>query len=169
MEFRRAGALGYSPSIYEITVSDIDRTGAFSSDVSLPGHQIYERSDIDRAGSRWISLAIGGSLRSAASLRIAGCRSTWGQRPFGNVRVAISTALLRNEISPGLENAGLFALSRPFCSTLMAFVLSRATLAPVQKISAQLDRITAGESDVEPVAANGRVRAGELENQPDWP
>ena len=36
-------------------------------------------------------------------------------------------------------------------STLLALVVSRASLAPIDRISAQLDRISAGEFDLEPV------------------
>lgn len=147
-------AMGYSASVYEITVSDSDGTALVSSDVSLPGRKIYQRPDI-------AALVRGGFLSQLAVLYGAprvyeyALPFNLGARPFGEVRVAISTALLRNEISPGLENAGLFAAGAVLVSTLMAFVLSRATLAPVQKISAQLDRITAGESDVEPVLQTG--------------
>jgi signal transduction histidine kinase/HAMP domain-containing protein len=147
-------SMGYSASVYEITVSDADRTALVSSDASLPGRQVYRRPDVGplvRSGF-FSQLAV---LYGPPRVYEYVLPFNLGARPFGEVRVAISTALLRNEISPGLKEAGLFAAAAVLISTLVAFVLSRATLAPVQKISEQLDRITAGESDVEPVLRKG--------------
>ena len=40
-------------------------------------------------------------------------------------------------------------------STLFVFVVSRIALAPIERISAQLDRISAGHFDAEPVVERG--------------
>ncbi|MGC1170698.1 MAG: ATP-binding protein, partial [Candidatus Acidiferrales bacterium] len=66
-------------------------------------------------------------------------------------RVGLSSALIRSEISPSLISAGYYALGSVLLSTLLALIVSRASLAPIDRISAQLDRISAGEFDLEPV------------------
>jgi PAS domain S-box-containing protein len=74
---------------------------------------------------------------------------------FGTVRVAFSTGLLLAEISPTLRKSGLIVLLAVLISTALAAVVSRATLAPLQGISAQLDRISAGQYDMPPPEVRG--------------
>src|SRR5258706_7267344 len=76
---------------------------------------------------------------------------TMGGEPFGEVRVGVSISLLRNEILPSLRNSAAIALVALLVSTGLAMVVSGATLAPLQEISTQLDRISAGQF-VAPVA-----------------
>src|ERR1700689_5021575 len=142
-------AIGYSPTIYEITISDLDGIVLVSSDPSVRGEKIAQRPPVD-------SLVRGGFFQQLRTLygpplvyedslpfNIGG--------PFGDIRIGLSSALIRNEISPGLESAGYYALASVLLSTLLALIVSRASLAPIDRISAQLDRISAGEFDLEPV------------------
>jgi PAS domain S-box-containing protein len=64
------------------------------------------------------------------------------------IRVAMSTGLLLNEISPSLRTSGTIVLVALVISTLLAAVVSRAALAPLRDIAAQLDRISAGQYDI---------------------
>jgi PAS domain S-box-containing protein len=75
-----------------------------------------------------------------------------GSEPFGDIRIAIQTGLMRTEISPGLRSAGWLALAAVIISTLLAAMVSHVSLAPLARISAQLDRISAGEFEPEPEA-----------------
>src|SRR5258708_34726758 len=70
---------------------------------------------------------------------------TKGKQPFGEVRVAISSGLLLREISPTLSTSGTIVLLALVISTVLAALVSGATLAPLRDIAAQLDRISAGE------------------------
>ena len=75
---------------------------------------------------------------------------------------------MRDEISPGLSSAAYWALGSVLLSTLLAFLVSRITLAPLARISKQLDRISAGEFDLEPAVERGdELGAGEHENHRD--
>jgi PAS domain S-box-containing protein len=80
---------------------------------------------------------------------------TMGGEPFGEVRVGISISLLRNEIMPSLRNSAAIALVALLVSTGLAMVVSGATLAPLQDISTQLDRISAGQFDAPVAQATG--------------
>jgi len=68
-------------------------------------------------------------------------------KPFGEVRVVLSSGLLLNEIAPSLKTSGTIVLVALVISALLAAVVSGATLAPLRDISAQLDRISAGQYD----------------------
>ncbi len=144
-------AIGYAPTIYEITITDQSAKALVSSDAALRGRQIPVKPNA--------------SLLDHASL-LEQIRTLYGPPkvyqvtlpfdvsgvPFGEIRVDMSTALLRDEISHGLLGAGQIALGAVLFATLLAAVLSRIALAPLARISDQLDRISAGQFDVEPVA-----------------
>ena len=70
-------------------------------------------------------------------------------------RTLRASALLRDQISPALLKAGYWALGAVVLSTLLALLLSKVALAPIERISAQLDRISAGQFDAEPVVERG--------------
>jgi PAS domain S-box-containing protein len=143
-------AIGYSPTIYEITISDRDGIVLVSSDAALRGEKIAQRPPVD-------AIVRGGFFEQIRTL--TGPPQVYedslpfvlGSEPFGDIRIGLSSSLIRNEISPGLRSAGYYALGSVLLSTLLAFVVSRFSLAPIDRISAQLDRISAGEFDLEPV------------------
>ena len=143
-------AIGYAPTIYEITITDQSGKALVSSDA--------------KQRSRPIPVYPNASLLVRASF-IQQLRILYGPpriyqvtqpfdvsgAPFGEIRVDISTALLRDVISRGLYSAAEVALIAVLAATLLAALLSRVALAPLARISDQLDRISAGQFDVEPV------------------
>jgi PAS domain S-box-containing protein len=147
-------AVGYSPTIYEITISGDDGAILTSSDSSKRGQKAPVRASVD-------SLVHGGFIQQLRTLY--GPPQTYeyslpfslGSGPFGNIRIGLSSTLLRDEISPGLRSAGYWALASVLLSTLLALLVSRITLAPLERISKQLDRISAGEFDTEPAVERG--------------
>src|SRR5271156_4400627 len=147
-------AIGYSPTIYEITISDRDGIVLVSSDAALRGEKIAQRPPVD-------AIVRGGFFEQIRTL--TGPPQVYedslpfvlGTGPFGDIRIGLSSTLIRSEISSLLEAAGYYALGSVLLSTLLAFVVSRASLAPLERISAQLDRISAGQFDLEPAVARG--------------
>ena len=147
-------AVGYSPTIYEITISDRNGIVLVSSDASLRGQKVPVRPSV--------SSLVGDSFFRQLR-RLYGAPQTYelslpfniGSGPFGDIRIGMSSTLIRDEISPGLVSAGYWALGSVLLSTLLAFVGSRVSLAPIERILTQLDRISAGEFDLEPAVARG--------------
>jgi PAS domain S-box-containing protein len=143
-------AVGYSPTIYEVTISDRNGIVLVSSDSSQRGQKVADRPSMS-------SLVRTGFFEQLRTLygppQVYGYSLPFnlGPGPFGDVRIGLSSALIRDEISPGLQSAGLYALASVLLSTLLAAVVSRVSLAPIERITQQLDRISAGEFDVEPV------------------
>jgi PAS domain S-box-containing protein len=146
--------VGISPTIYEITIADRNGEVLLSSDSSLRDQKIGRRPEL----TSLVRASFFQQLRE-----LYGPPQTYetalpfqlGDAPFGDIRVGLSSALIRGQISPGLISAGYWALGAVLLSTLLAFVVSSATLAPLNRISTQLDRISAGEFDVEPLAERG--------------
>jgi PAS domain S-box-containing protein len=146
--------VGISPTIYEITISDVNGVVLVSTDASLRGQKVARRLPAD-------SLVRAGFFQQLRELY--GPPQTYefslpfrlSDVPFGGIRVGLSSALIRDQLSPGLESAGLWALGSVVLSTLLAFLVSSIALAPIGRISAQLDRISAGQFDPEPVVERG--------------
>jgi len=146
--------VGISPTIYEITITDANGGALVSSDASLRDLKVARRpplSSLVRAGFfQQMRLLYGPPQTYEFSLAFQ-----LGPQPFGDIRVGLSSALLRDQISPGLLSAGYWALGSVLLSTLLALLVSTIALAPIGRISAQLDRISAGQFDAEPVVGQG--------------
>ena len=144
--------VGYSPTIYEVSIADRDGVALVSSDASRPGRALPQRTPFDTL----TDLNFLGQLRVLYGpprvFEVSLPFDLSGQ-PFGEIRVGLSTALMRNSIERDLRRALLFGLGAILMSTLLAAVASHVALAPLARISAQLDRISRGETEVEPVAA----------------
>jgi PAS domain S-box-containing protein len=144
-------AVGYSKSIYEITISDRDGIVLISSDSGLRSEKVAMRPTVrslvhDQGFFQALRTLYGPPQVYEYSLPF-----NLGSSKFGDIRIGLSSALIRDEISPSLEKAGYYALGSVLLSTFLAFFVTRFSLAPIDRISAQLDRISAGEFDVEPV------------------
>jgi len=135
-----------TPSIYEVSITNNDGKVLISTDESLNGKFLARRTKISQLTQR-------GYLHQAKVL--AGPPQVYeldlpftnGDQPFGEVRVVVSSGLLLNDISSSVRKFGTIVLLALVISTLVAAVVSRATLAPLSDISAQLDRISAGQYD----------------------
>ncbi|MGH9455632.1 MAG: histidine kinase dimerization/phospho-acceptor domain-containing protein, partial [Terriglobia bacterium] len=68
-----------------------------------------------------------------------------GNRPFGDVRVGISTVFLRDQVNPRLRGALYLSLLVILLATASAAVLSFRALKPIAAISQELDRLARGE------------------------
>ncbi|HTS12210.1 MAG TPA: ATP-binding protein [Candidatus Limnocylindrales bacterium] len=146
--------IGFNASIIEITITDENGIVIASSDSTLRGQKVAARPSIS-------SLANAGFFQQLREL--FGPPQTYedslpfelNASPFGAVRVGLSSAFMGNEIQPGLISAAYWALGVLLLSTLLAFVVSSVSLAPLERISRQLDRISAGQFDLEPAVERG--------------
>jgi signal transduction histidine kinase len=145
--------VGYSFLVYEVSITDIDGTVLISSDASLPGKQSETRTNL----AQLVSSSFLGQLRAiygpprAYEVSYPFKLGPPGEQvPFGVIRVAAQTGLLRSEIAPALRSAALLALASVAISVLLAALVSSVSLAPLKRITAQLDRISKGEFDQKP-------------------
>ena len=141
-------AVGYSPTIYEVTIVDRDGTALVSSDSSLPGRRVTHTDKLDDlAKSSFLNqLRV---LYGPPRVYEVTLPFKLGAEDFGDIRIGLQTALMRTELLPSLRSAGLLALGAVVVSTLLAALVSHVSLAPLALISAQLDRISAGQLEGE--------------------
>jgi signal transduction histidine kinase len=145
---------GYSPLIYEVSITDVKGTVLVSSDASLPGKQSPARTSLATlVSSSFLSQlrVLYGPPRAYEVDYPFQLGTPGNQVPFGEIRVAVQTALLRNDITPALRSAGLLALASVGISVLLAGLVSSMSVAPLKRITAQLDRISKGEFDQKPL------------------
>lgn len=146
--------VGNSFLVYEVTIVDRDGTALISSDASLPGRKVLPRpplSELVNAGFIQQLRLIYGAPQAYDIAYPFKLGPPGRQMPFGDIRVALHTGLLAIEITPALRSALFFALISVLASVFLAAVVSTAILAPVERISAQLDRISRGEFDQKPL------------------
>src|SRR5882757_11426480 len=143
---------GDLPFLYELTIVDKDGVVLVSSDPARVGKTALRRPPF----SQLVQSSFVRQVRALAEqARIYDVDYPFKLRgnPFGEVRVAVSTALLFNDIRPRLQRWGTIALLALVLSTFLAAVVSGAALAPIRDILAQLERISVGVYDVPATAA----------------
>ena len=144
-------AVGYTATIYEITITDQNGIVLISSDSGLRGQKLALRPDISSLVRRQGFFQELRTLYGPPQVYEYRYAFDLNQSKFGDIRIGMSSALIRDEISPSLKKAGYYALGSVLLSTFLAFLVTRVSLAPIDRISAQLDRISAGEFDFEPM------------------
>src|SRR5579863_9387555 len=146
--------VGYSPLIYEISVTGVDGTVLVSSDKSLPGKSAAARTNLAQLVSSGFMeqlRVLYGPPRTYEVDYAFQIGPPGNQIPFGVIRVAVQTGLLRISITPALRSAALLALASVGISVLLAAIVSSISLGPLKRITAQLDRISKGEFDQKPL------------------
>ena len=133
-------------SIYEVSITDEEGMVLVSTDEAMQGKFVPRRTPLSQLTQRGLSHAVR-ILAGPPRVYEFDYPFNNGNEPFGEVRVAISSGLLVNDLLPSLRKLFTIVLLALVISTVLAAVVSRAALAPLAKISAQLDRISAGQYD----------------------
>src|SRR5438067_2035139 len=147
-----------STAIYEVSIIDQDGIVLISSDKSQEGKIHLRHNPLSELMQRGFLHQVT-VLRGSSRIYEYSFPFKAGQ-PF-DIRVAMSTGLLLDEISPSLRKSGTIVLVAVVISTLLAAVVSRATLAPLRDIAAHLDRISAGQYDAPSPDVKGFAGSGD--------
>ncbi len=136
-----------NPLIYEVSIADSEGMVLISTDESLPGTYLPRRTSLNQLVQRNFLHQVK-VLAGRSKVYELDYPFTKSNQPFGEVRVVLSSRFLLSDIGPSLRTSGTIVLVALVISTLLAAVVSGATLAPLRDIAAQLDRISAGQYDV---------------------
>jgi PAS domain S-box-containing protein len=149
-----------NPLIYEVSITDLDGMVLVSTDENLPGSFLPRRTPIAQLVQRnflhQVKVLAGPSKVFELDFPFSN-----GNKPFGEVRVALSSGFLLNDIAPSLRTSATFVLIALVISTLVAAIVSGAALAPLKDIAAQLDRISAGQYDAPSPEVRGFAGSGD--------
>ncbi|HXL22567.1 MAG TPA: ATP-binding protein [Candidatus Dormibacteraeota bacterium] len=140
-----AAASHYKP-LYELSIVDDDGMVLISTDKSLPGKFEPRRLALSQLVQRglWHQIKV---LRGADRQYELDLPFNVSKQPFGEVRVVLSSGLLVDDLAPRIRGSATIVGVALVISTLLAAIVSGAALAPLRNISAQLDRISAGQFD----------------------
>jgi PAS domain S-box-containing protein len=140
-------AASTSSGIYEVSITEQDGKILASTDKSSVGKFAVPRPPLTQLTRRGFLHQVK-VLWGRSGIYEYDFEFNNGKEPFGEVRVAVSSGLLLDkEILPIVQRLGTIVLLALVISTVLAAVVSRAALAPLARISAQLDRISAGQYD----------------------
>ncbi len=138
-----------NPLIYEVSITDTGGLVLASTDEDLPGTFLPRRTPLSQLVGRnflhQMKVLFGPSRVFEFDYPFRN-----GNQPFGEVRVAVDSGLLLKEIQSGLRTGGTIVFVALVISALLAAIVSGVTLAPLRDITAQLDRISAGQFDASP-------------------
>lgn len=135
-----------SASVYEVSILDHDGVVLVSSDPTLLGKVEARRAPfgmlVQSSFVRQVRI-----LAERTRIYEVDYPFVLRGQPFGEVRVAVSTALLLHDIGPRVRMWGTIVALALLLSTILAAVVSGAALSPIRDILAQLEKISAGEYD----------------------
>ena len=140
--------VGYSPTIYDVAIADNNGRALLHSDAQAIGTTLPAREEflkIRDGGFRRQLEVIYGAPR-VYEVQIALERNG---KPFGSIRVGVSTVFLKSELQPQMDRALLFSGIAIFFSLLLAAVVSNIALQPLESIARRLDQLSAGQVQVE--------------------
>jgi PAS domain S-box-containing protein len=149
-----------NPLIYEVSITDHEGMVLISTDENLPGKFLPRRTPLSQLVQRNFLHQVK-VLAGPPKIYELDYPFTKGGQPFGEVRMVLSSGFLLNDIEPSLRTSGTIVLVALVISTLLAVVVSGATLAPLRDIAAQLDRISAGEYDAPSPEVKGFAGSGD--------
>jgi signal transduction histidine kinase len=139
-------ALGNWPMIYDVAILDVDGKAILHTNPGLTGKTIPARPDFqivqDAKFREQLRLAYSPLTVYDVSMPLQ-----LNNQPFGSVRVGVSTAFLKYELTPRLQHAVIFSGISILLSLLLAAALSHLALGPLERINRSLDNVTAGEAE----------------------
>jgi sensor histidine kinase regulating citrate/malate metabolism len=135
--------VGYSPTTLYVAITDTDEVAILHSDPTREGKSLSSAEPVsaflERNGfSQFWALGRGNRV---LELELP---FTVDEEPFGAVRVAISTLLLKEQLSGAITTNAILAASVVLVSFLASFYLANRLLAPIEMLRRELARIDPG-------------------------
>ena len=140
---------GDSPNILDVSIVDADGLALLHTNPALQGTIVPAREDFStvlQSGFRQQLKLIYGPAR-AYDVRLPLIHTATG-KPFGEVRVGVYTAFLKQDIQPQIRRALIFSGTAILFSMILAAGLSNLALRPLAAISRRLDLISSGKADL---------------------
>jgi signal transduction histidine kinase len=139
-------AIGYSPTVLYAAIVNPEGIAIAHSFLSLEGRPMDRQGDLNAV----VTANPLEQLRAVYSDQTFEVRSQIlaGDQMFAEIRIGISTVLVRDELEAGLQTAIGTIIGALIISSLMAMLLSQWMLRPIHVIQSGLTRLGRGELDV---------------------
>ncbi|MBZ5568540.1 MAG: PAS domain-containing protein [Acidobacteriia bacterium] len=147
--------VGYSPTIYDAAITDTSGRALLHTDADAQGKPVPPRPDfaeVVKGGFRQQMDIVFGKPR-VYEVRLPLSRAG---KPFGQIRIGLSTVFLKSELQPQITHALEFTAISILVSLLLAAALSHFALRPLAAIGERLDRMAAGDIEAAPAKRPAR-------------
>ena len=133
--------VGYSLIIYDAGIYDNSGRVLVHTDASLLDKTIAPREDFAhvRDGSFFRQIGVVYGKPEVYDIHLPIQREG---KPFGDIRIGISTVFLKSELKPQLNRALTFSIVSILVSFMLAAFLSNIALRPLEAIGRRLDQMT---------------------------
>jgi signal transduction histidine kinase len=141
--------VGYSQTIYDAAIADVNNKAIVHTDPTAIGHQLEKREDFAYVanGNVLQQLRVVFGHPKVYDVKLGIQREG---RPFGEIRVGISTVFLKSEVQPQLSQTIKLSIAAILISLALAASVSNIALSPLEAIGRRLDQVTAGVPDIPP-------------------
>jgi signal transduction histidine kinase len=139
--------LSDSPTIFDVAVTNTQGMALLHTNIASQGTVLERREDFSsfaQAGT-WKQLKVIYGPNHVYDVRMPLTREG---TPFGEVRVGVSTVLLKSQLQPLLNNALWFAGSAIILCMILSAGMSHLALRPLAVISHRLDLVSSGELEL---------------------
>lgn len=138
------GMVGYSHTVVYAAVVDPSGRVLVHSDPSFEGKSLPPRASLDTVKT-WGTLRTVGSMLGEPQIYEAQLPMRLGDRPFGTVRVGVSTSLLRQEVAHAVVRSLVLAVGALVIAVGVGLGAGRLLLQSVKKIVRGMERLARGE------------------------
>lgn len=138
--------VGDSPTIYDAAITDVRGQALLHTNAAYFRKILAQREDfagVVNGGIRKQLKVIYGPAR-VYDVRLPLLRD---DKPFGEVRIGVSTVFLKNQVQEKMRAALILSGAAIFICMVVAAGLSNLALRPLAAISRRLDVITSGQTD----------------------
>jgi PAS domain S-box-containing protein len=140
-------SVGYSPHLLYALLADQTGTTILHSQPGREGRPVPEQPPLRGLLSLDPFRRFAAVYRSGKTYEVTLPLSLNG-RPFGSVRLGVSTTLLRRELSTSLTRALALAGGALPVAWLVAMGLANLTLRPIRRLTREMERLRRGEFEV---------------------
>jgi PAS domain S-box-containing protein len=140
------GVVGYSPTIMYVAITNHKDTSLVHSNPTLKGELVPRAPSLTELAEENPLTQLWTLARGHQVLEVSVPFEVDGE-PFGTVRVAISTLLLREEIAGAIARNVLLATGAVVLAFIASFYLANRLLAPIEMLRRELGRIDPGEGE----------------------
>ena len=141
--------VGYLPTVSDAAIADVNGRAIVHTDLTAIGSRLQPREDFRkvRDGSFLDQMKVVYGAPRVYDVYLPIQRQG---RPFGDIRVGISTVFLKDAVRPQLTRALTFSIIAILVSLALAAGVSNIALRPLEAIGRRLDQMTAGVPDSTP-------------------
>ncbi len=156
--------VGGSPTIYDAAITDARGQALLHTNAAYFGKTLPQREDF--------STIVNGGIRKQLKI-IYGPAQVYDVRlpllrdgkPFGEVRVGVSTVFLKDQVQERMQRALVLSGGAIFICMVLAAGLSNFTLRPLAAINRRLDLISSGHMELAEIPARRSDEYGAVSNK----